>query len=328
MATQGVDERCMLLDDLRCVWLGVADLDEAQEILQGALGYLPTTSGQTMPAAIDVQDPFQGDFQGEQRPWTYYTAPNEHTGAICVFVDRTRPAGAGLPRGWDCVEAVVADVDAAAAALGELPGVRSVRKPFTSDLSDLGSNVHRSGIWLMPWGTHLILTTGVTTPVDRVFPQAAGGIGRVFEVHLRTDDFAATQRLYSDVLGMPSLMNVRHDSGPMHEAWSLPTGYPVAMSFFKSGGIGTGGGAVELQGHPVGSLAERQPTVTRWPGGTAMVTFATSRLDEVYEAALHNGLAIAPAATVPHGPMAGCRAIMIQGQEQELLQVVEQPATG
>lgn len=312
---RGVDERCLFLDELRCVWIGVPDLPVAVRIFEDALGFQRTAEGTTLPAMAGQA--------ARPSPWIHWTAPGERSGAICVFADRARPPREGLPRGWDCVEAVVADVDASADALAAVPGVVVVHAPFTTDLSDEGSNVHRSAVWRMPWGTHLILTAGMTAPAEREFPTAPGRVGRVFEVHLRTDDFPATRRLYADVLGMPSLIDVQHTSGPMHEAWSLPQGHLVRMTFLKTGGPGTGRGAVELQGHPRRALQPANGS-TDLPGGTAMLTCTTSRLDAAHAAVTAARFPVTAPRRVEDGPMAGHRAVVVLGAERELLQLVEQ----
>jgi hypothetical protein len=314
-AAPGVEQRCDLLADLRCVWVGVPDLAVAQDILRRVLGLEPRAGGNRLA-------PLAGPPGSAGAPWTLFAAPGESVGALCVFADRARPARAGLPRGWDCVEAVAADVDASARALDAIDGVSVVRSPFTSDLSEFGSNVHRSGVWRMPWGTHLILTAGLTEAVGREFPRARSRTGRVFEVHLRTDRFPAARRLYADLLGMPSLIDVEQRAGPMHAAWSLPEGHPIRMSFLKTGGVGTGGGAVEVQGHPTAALHPSVSLRQTTPGGTAMVTCTTRDLDAVCHAlTAAPGYPLTGPVTVG-GPYAG-RAVLVTGAEDETLQIVE-----
>ena len=317
MGAPAVEQRCELLADLRCVWVGVPDLAAAEAIFGPTLGYQRRAGSAALPSRA-------GPPGSAGSRWTMYAAPGESLGAVCLFAGPARPSRPGLPRGWDCVEAVVADVDAAAAALAGTRGIAVIRSPFTSDLSELGSNVHRSGVWRMPWGTHLILTAGMTEAVGREFPRARSRTGRVFEVHLRTDRFPAARRLYADLLGMPSLIDVEQHAGPMHDAWSLQEGHPIRMSFLKTGGVGTGGGAVELQGHPTAALhppvSVRQPT----EGGTAMVTCSTRDLDAVCRTlgpAL--GSRLAGPVTLEGGPYAGHAAVLVTGAENEALQVVE-----
>ena len=311
-AAAGVQQRCDLLDDLRCVWVAVPDIVAAARLLEHALGFERRAGGARLP-------PLAGPPGSAGAPWAMFATHDETRGAICVFAGRGRPVHPGLPRGWDCVEAVAADVDASAAALASIPDVTVVRSPFTSDLSELGSNVHRSAIWRMPWGTHLILTTGLTEAHGREFPRAGSRTGRVFEVHLRTDRFAAARRFYADRLGMPSLIDVEHQAGPMHTAWSLPDGHPIRMSFLKTGDTGTGNGAVELQGHPGRALHPRDPFGAP-VGGTAMVTFVTTDLAGVCDAL--SGIAGAQPTEVRAGPFPG-RAVQVPGAEGELVQVVE-----
>lgn len=313
----GVEQRCELLDDLRCVWVGVPDLAAAEDILGPTLGYELRAGSAELP-------PFAGPPGSAGARWTQYAAPGETLGTVCLFAGPPRPPLARLPRGWDCVEAVVADVDAAADALGATPGVTVVRAPFTSDLSEFGSNVHRSGVWRMPWGTHLILTAGLTEAAGREFPRTRSRTGRVFEVHLRTDRFRSARRLYADLLGMPSLIEVEQHAGPMHDAWSLPEDHPIRMSFLKTGGVGTGGGAIELQGHPTSALHPPVGLRQTTPGGTAMVTCSTRDLDAVCRALTPTlGTGLAGPVTLEGGPHAGHAAVLVTGAEGENLQVVE-----
>ena len=317
-ATPGAEQRCDLLSDLRCVWVGTPDLAAAEKILGTLLGY-ERRSGSGELSALNGPPGSAG------ARWAMYAAPGETQGGVCLFAGRARPQRPGLPRGWDGVEMIVADVDAAADALAAAPGVTVVREPFTSDLSQFGSNVHRSGIWRMPWGTHLILTAGLTNTVGREFPSTRSSTGRVFEVHLRTDRFSSARRLYANLLGMPSLMDIDEQAGPIHDAWSLPIGPPIRMSFLKTGGVGTGGGAVELQGHPKASLHPVSGVQRVPPGGTAMITCSTRDLDAVRRALQPVcGSALAGPLILNGGPYAGHAGMLVTGAEGETLQVVEQ----
>lgn len=320
MKRAGVDETCDLLDELACVWVGVADIDEAARIFTDVLGLELQGKG-GLSKAVDL---WNGSTVGDPRRWIYVQSSGEKFGGICLFEDGARRYDGSLPRGWDSVELVVEDVDAAALRLAGVAGAIALVKPFTSDLSEMGSNIHRSGLWRMPWGTHLILTAGVTEPESRAFPKAQSGTGRVFEVHLRTDRFEQTRHLYADVLGMPMLIDVELTQGPIHQAWSLRKGHPVAMSFLKSGGRGTGGGAVELQGHPTCELQTPPSLADQLVGGTAMVTFSSKDIDAAHEAIKSDGgFATTPVNLIAEGPFTGRRSFRILGGESERLEIVE-----
>jgi catechol 2,3-dioxygenase-like lactoylglutathione lyase family enzyme len=293
-------ETCPLLENLACAWVGVAEVEEAARLLVEAVGLHLLDAGQR---------------------WVLLGEPGASSGMVCLVDDRIRPSGGGLPRGWDSVEIVVADVNTAAERLEGRPGVARVWGPRDVDLSALGSNVHRSAVWRMPWGTHLILTMGITQPANRSFPSASPGGGRVFEVHLRTDRFDRALDLYAKALQMPVLMHMRGSHGPIQEAWGLPAGTPVTMSLLKSGGAGTGGGAVELQGHAGASLQSR---IAGTAGGTCMVTFASADLAAVHQAVREAGFRILREPSLrAHGPFTGRQSFVVAGVEQERLEFIE-----
>ena len=299
-------QTCSLLESLACAWVGVADVAEAARLLFEAVGLHLLADG----------------VLGDGRRWVLLGERGASSGMVCVVEDRIRPSGAGLPRAWDSVEIVVGDVDAAAERLEGRSGVVRVWGPRDTDLSDLGSNVHRSGVWRMPWGTHLLLTMAVTQPVNRSFPSAAEG-GRVFEVHLRTDRFDRALDLYAGALQMPVLMEMHGTHGLFQDAWGLPAGTPVTMSLLKSGGPGTGGGAVELQGHAAASLQPRHAD-TGTAGGTCMVTFASADLAAAHHAVRSAGFRLLrEPAPRTHGPFTGRRSFVVVGAEGERLEVVE-----
>lgn len=103
------------------------------------------------------------------------------------------------------------------------------------------------------------------------------------------------------------------------------------MSFLKSGGLGTGGGAVELQGHPTSELQTLPSPAERLVGGTAMVTFSSKDIDAAYDAIKSDdSFATTPVSLIADGPFAGRRSFRILGCESERLEIVEQlksPAT-
>ncbi|MEV4834906.1 hypothetical protein AB0K05_10310 [Nonomuraea sp. NPDC049486] len=298
-----------LVEELACVWIEVPGLDATAERLRSVLGLESRASGTLAPEAG------LGGWAG--RPWALLGPPGFPYGMVCLVEGEARPVTRALPRGWDSVELVVEDVDAAAGRLAGWPGVRPVAEPFTTDLSELGSNVHRSGVWRMPWGTHLILTTGLTEPQGRSFPSARRGTGPVFEVHLRTDDHDTARRLYGGSLGMPALMAADFTEGPLHRAWGIPGGTPVSMSLLKSGREGTGRGAIELQGHPAANLDP-----AGLPGGTGLVSYACADLDAAHAAVLAGGHRATDPAVPGTGPLAGRRSFVAYGSEGERVHLV------
>jgi hypothetical protein len=297
------------VEELAWVWIEVPGLDDTAGRLRDLLGLEDRAEGTLGPDCVP------GRWTG--RRWSLLGPPGFSYGMICLVEGEARPGTDALPRGWDSVELVVEDVDAAAGRLAEWPGVRPVAEPFTTDLSELGSNVHRSGVWRMPWGTHLILTTGITEPQGRRFPSARRGTGPVFEVHLRSADHDTAQRLYGKSLGMPALMAADFTEGPLHRAWAIAEGTPVRMSLLKSGHEGTGRGAIELQGHPEPNLAP-----AGLPGGTGLVTYACADLDAAHAAVLAGGHRATEPAVAGSGPSAGRRAFVAYGAEGEPVQLM------
>lgn len=314
----------VLAEELVCVWIEVPDLDDTAERFQRVLGLQPRDTGllnEEFEAFWDVRPAVP------ERRWALLGPPGFSYGMVCLVAGSPRPALPTLPRGWDSVELVVEDVDAAAARLAEWPGAVPVVHPFTADLSSMGSNVHRSTVWRMPWGTHLILTTGITQPEGRRFPWAESGTGPVFEVHLRTDRYAAAHGLYARALAMPPLMSERLTSGPIHDAWGIEAGTPVEMSLLKSGREGTGRGAIELQGHP-GAGIDPPSGDGRLPGGTAMITYACPDLDAAHAAVLADGHRAGPVRVIGAGPLGDRRAFMIFGVEGERVHIVAHRTEG
>ncbi|MGW5158205.1 hypothetical protein ACWEPN_22250 [Nonomuraea wenchangensis] len=316
--------RTGLLQELACVWIEVPGLDDAAECFQRLLGLQPRGTGlldEEFEAFWNVRPSVAG------RRWALFGPPGFRYGMVCLVEGAARPVRNTLPRGWDSVELVVEDVDAAAAQLAGWPGAVPVARPFTTDLSSMGSNVHRSTVWRMPWGTHLILTTGITQPADRRFPHAESGTGPVFEVHLRTDAYDEAHRLYARTLAMPPLMSEEFTSGPVHRAWGIEPGVPVRMSLVKSGREGTGRGAIELQDHPCATI---DPPIGDGllPGGTVMVSYACADVDAAHAAVLAGGHRAGPVRAIGAGPLGERRSFVVRGAEGERVHLVEHDPEG
>lgn len=297
-----------LLSSLSCAWVQTSDLDQAAALCTEAIG-------------LAVLDAGKADAHwaagGTGSRWVLLGDPDESAGRLCLVEGEERSRDGGLPRGLDSVEIVVADVDRVGRRLDSMAGVHRLGQSFVADLAELGGNQHRSALWRMPWGTHLIITAGVTQTPGREFPSTEKEAGRVFEVHLRTDRYDDGLRLYRDAFEMPSLMTACLDRGPIHQAWSIPEGVPVAMDLLKTGPEGTGLGAVELQGH----RTDRLQPATR--GGTLGLTFACADLDALRRSLQRIGRDdLEPVAAVAAGPYAGVPGFTISGVEGERLEFV------
>jgi catechol 2,3-dioxygenase-like lactoylglutathione lyase family enzyme len=300
-----------LLHSLRCAWVQVPDLEEAERLVTEGIGLARMGEGK-------VWDHWSTDLTGAR--WLLFGDEDEQVGRLCLVEGVARPDEPGLPRGLDSVELVVADVDRAAARIDTFPGVQRVGTTFTADLSELGGNQHRSALWRMPWGTHVIITAGLTPTPGRDFPSTRREAGRVFEVHVRTADHARGTALYAGALGLRSLMSATLTEGPIHQAWSIPDGRTVSMDLLKTGPEGTGLGAVELQAHDEASLQQGTE------GGTAGLTFEAADLEAVRSALTEHGFDPSPVTPRSEGPLAGVPGFTVRGVEGEWLEVVEQGA--
>lgn len=150
-----------LLTSLPCAWVQVPSLASARRVVVDALG-----------------------------------GPDDKVVRLCVTEGIARSGSAQLPRGLDSVEVVVADVDLVAARIDELPDRTRVGYTLMADLAEFGGNQHRSALWRMPWGTHLIVMAGLTKPVGREFARTDRQAGRVFKVQGHP-----TQRLQETTTG-------------------------------------------------------------------------------------------------------------------------------
>ncbi|MBX6750603.1 MAG: hypothetical protein IRY85_13195 [Micromonosporaceae bacterium] len=297
-----------LLRSLKCAWVQTPDLDQARTLCARAIGLSVLDSGA-------VETHWATTIRGAR--WVLFGDRDEDVGRLCLIEGVARPDAPGLPRGLDSVEIVVADVDRVAARVDAFPGTRRVGRTIEADLAELGGNRHRSALWRMPWGTHLIVTAGLTAVPGRQFPTTDKEAGRVFEVHVRTSRHADGLALYSGALGMHPLMSARFDRGPIHQAWGLPTGRPVAMDLLKTGPAGTGLGAVELQGHNADTLqADAQ-------GGTVGLTFEAPDVALVHAGLRTAGYEPSPVTRIAAGPFAGRLGFTVSGVEGELLEVIE-----
>jgi len=299
-----------LLRSLMCAWVQTPDLDQARALCTTAIGLSVLDSG---TVATHWATPVRG------ARWILLGDPDEDVGRLCLIEGSARPDTPGLPRGLDSVELVVADVDRVAARVDGFPGTRRIGRTIEADLADLGGNRHRSALWRMPWGTHLIVTAGLTAVPGREFPRTDKEAGRVFEVHVRTSRHADGLALYSGALGMHPLMSARFDRGPIHEAWGLPAGRPVAMDLLKTGPAGTGLGAVELQGHDADTLQAAAR------GGTTGLTFAAPDVALVHARLRDAGHHPSPVARIDAGPFTGRSGFTVSGVEGELLEIIEGP---
>lgn len=298
-----------LLHSLKCAWVQVPDLAGAEHLVTEGIGLTRMDAGR-------LRDHWSTDLPGAR--WLLFGDEDEQAGRLCLVEGVARPAAQELPRGLDSVELVVADVDRAAARIDAFPGVHRVGAPFTADLSQLGGNQHRSALWRMPWGTHLIITAGLTPTPGRSFPTTRREAGRVFEVHVRTADHTRGTALYAGALGLRSLMSATLAQGPIHQAWSIPAGRTVVMDLLKTGPVGTGLGAVELQAHDAASLQDGVE------GGTAGLTFEAADLEAVRSSLAERGFDPSPVTPRTSGPLTGALGLTVRGVEGEWLEVIEQ----
>lgn len=294
-----------LLESMACAWVQVPALAPARRALIDALGLVEIDSGRVEHDDTPAQPGAR---------WLLLGDPDDEFGRLCLVEGVGRMDEIGLPRGLDSVEVVVADVDEVAARLDALPDAVRVGRTLVADLSELGGNQHRSALWRMPWGTHLIVTAGLTEAKGREFPRTGRRAGRVFEVHLRTDRHAAALALYAEAMTMPVLMTAQWAGGPIHDAWGLPPGSPVAMDLLKTGSEGTGAGAVELQGHPT----ERLQRGTA--GGTCGLTFFVADLQAVHLSLRSQGFHPTVPARRRSGPHRGRMGFTLAGVEGEWLE--------
>ena len=301
-----------LLESMACAWVQVPALAAARRALVDGLGLVEIDSGRVQhddtPAQLGAR-------------WLLLGDPDGEFGRLCLVEGVARMGELGLPRGLDSVEIVVADVDEVATRLDALPDAFRVGKTLVANLTELGGNEHRSALWRMPWGTHLIVTAGLTEAKGREFPRTGRRAGRVFEVHLRTDRHAAALALYAEAMTMPALMTAQWRSGPIHDAWGLPPGSPVAMDLLKTGSAGTGAGAVELQGHPT----ERLQRGTS--GGTCGLTFLAADLEAVHLSLGRQGFHPTAPARRRSGPHRGRMGFTLTGVEGEWLEFLAPEAT-
>lgn len=296
-----------LLNSLRCAWVQTPDLDLATVWCTDAIGLAVLDAGEAGSHWATDAAPAR---------WVLLGDPDESAGRLCLIEGVARPEVEGLQRGLDSVEIVVTDVDRAGARIDAVPGARRVGRTFVADLAELGGNQHRSALWCMPWGTHVIITAGVTPTPGRAFPSTDKEAGRIFEVHVRTERYEEGLRLYRDSLEMPTLMSARLESGAIHDAWGIPSGAPVAMDLLKTGPEGTGLGAVELQGHEPARLQQGSR------GGTAGLTFDTADLARVRSSLEGAGYRPGPVGPVAEGPWVGTPGFTLSGVEGELLEFI------
>lgn len=97
-------------------------VDEAARIFTGVLG-LELQGKSESSKAVGIWD---GSTVGDPRRWIYLQSSGERFGGICLFEDEARQYDGSLPRGWDSVELVVADVDAAASRLAGVAGATAL----------------------------------------------------------------------------------------------------------------------------------------------------------------------------------------------------------
>ena len=319
MSRSGVNEVSPYLQALKATWIEVGDLDSALDFFLHAMEYDLIDQGDQ---ASEFSDLFG---QEESRTWALLTGPGESTGHLVIFTGTARAKNPGFPRGWDSIEVVTSELDEAARRIKAFPGVIEVIAPFNADFSEQNSNVHRSACWLMPWGNHVMLTQAVSQPDGRDFPSTSASVGRTFEMHLRTTEYERGRHLLLEILQMPRLMDVELTSGPFHVGWGLSNDHLIRMVFCKSGGLGTGGGAIELQGHPEEKLHPSAGiTRGRTPGGTALVTFTCNNLDGVRARIIADGgFECTDFKIMSSGPFVGRRSFVMWCVEGAPLQLIE-----
>jgi len=316
----GVNEVSPYLQALKATWIEVGDFDQALAFFTHAMQYDLISQGEQASEFKDLLG------QDQKRTWAQLSGPGESTGQVVIFSGKARANLPGFPRGWDSIEVVTSELDFAAARIKDFPGVVEVIPPFDADFSEQHSNVHRSACWLMPWGNHVMLTQALSQPDGRDFPHTSASVGRTFEMHLRTTEYERGRHLLLDILQMPRLMDIEVTAGPFHVGWRLGDDHLIRMVFCKSGGLGTGGGAIELQGHPAEKL-HPQSGITRGttPGGTALVTFSCNELAEVHARLVADGgFELTEISMLRSGPFAGKGSFILWGVENAALQLIEE----
>ena len=319
LASNGKNEVSPYLQALTLTWIEVPDLGFAKNFFVEILGYVIRSQGE---GAVEFE--YLGISPSTK--WIIVGAPDATTGEVLLFEGKARKVESGFPRGWDSIEAVSGDIDQIYAEVSKYPEIKVAFEPFDADFSDLSSNVHRSACWLLPWGNHVMLTQAVTQPEGREFPKSSVKAGRVFEMHLRTDQYEAGRHLFIDLLEMPQLMDISVTSGPFHVGWKLEPDHLINMVFLKSGGLGTGGGAIELQGHPVAKLHPQTPSGRgQTPGGTAMVTLTSKSIETARARIVADGKwDCTDILLAESGPHKGRRTFIFWAVENAAIELVEE----
>jgi len=203
----------------------------------------------------------------------------------------------------------------------------TTHRPFETDWSDYGSNVHRAFIGIGGGGTHLAFTMAVTKPVGRDFPATDAGVGYVFDVPLLTAHYNASSRFYRGTLGMVPILESHFTNAQWHGLWNLPPESPVHLDILKGDAPGTGLGGIELQGYEAKLIDDAPARPDSLDGGASILTYTSDDIEAAFAAVSADPVAtiLGPLQPIDGPPYNGTRAFCFMGPDGERIEICEQP---
>ena len=206
------------------------------------------------------------------------------------------------------------------------PAFATTHRPFETDWSDYGSNVHRAFIGIGTGGTHLAFTMAVTTPVGRDFPATDAGVGYIFDVPLLTANYDASSRFYRETLGMIPILESHFTDAQWHALWDLPSESPVHLDILKGDAPDTGLGGIELQGYEQHLIDDTPARPDRLDGGASILTYTSTDIEAAFAAVSADPSAkiLGPLRPIAGAPYNGTRAFCFMGPDGERIEICEQ----
>ncbi len=253
-----------------------------------------------------------------------YRSPKADRGMIRVIKGRERIRKNPRSYRWGGFEVVVMnDIDELFKKLLKFKEFIPISPPANYDFTSFESNIHRAFSAKLPGGTHATFTKKLTEPKNRLFPKSGSQVGHIFEVPLNTSNYKETKKFYEEKFGLIKILESITNNGPLHNSWKIPVGEEYSLGIFKSSGIDSGFGSIEVHGCKKIYLDIDNGIKNELDGGASIVTFLVNNIKGLHNKLIGNKIEVSPIINIEHPPYNGKLAFSTHGLNSEKIEFVE-----
>lgn len=212
-------------------------------------------------------------------------------------------------------ELACADVDALHARLSRSADFRPLGNPSTYDMRETGAAVARSFAARGPGGAAVFFTTLLEVPPPRTLPVYPHLVCPMFNSGIATNDRAASERFYRDMLGMTLRFDMRLAQPAANAVLGFPDDVVFQMVVFAAADHGIV--EIDVHEHPI---PPRSANGVLTPGNS-FFTLETDDFDDTLKRA-ETVIRSGPVA-VGAPPYDGRRAALLVGPSGETIELLE-----